>query len=116
MNPSQPSGHGSALYKSKLHTSSQPTLRKSRRVDCIRTKAPTKTPECLSVEDQRPWRKKEPSYDHLGCDFHPTWQQVAWVDTGSGETAERKLEHSSGEARVFYTSLSAPALIGVEAT
>jgi len=52
----------------------------------------------------------------VGCDFHPTWQQVAWVDTETGETAERKLEHSSGEARVFYASLSAPALIGVEAT
>src|SRR5262249_42793517 len=32
------------------------------RVDCIRTKAPT--PEYLSVEDQRSWGKKEPSYDH----------------------------------------------------
>src|SRR5437763_14125065 len=42
-------------------TVSQPTLRKSGRADCIRTKAPTKTPECLSVEDQRPWRKKEHS-------------------------------------------------------
>ena len=52
----------------------------------------------------------------VGCDFHPAWQQVAWVDTETGETAERKLEHSSGEARSFYASLSAPALIGVEAT
>ena len=52
----------------------------------------------------------------VGCDFHPSWQQVAWVDTETGETAERKLEHSSGEARVFYASLSTPALIGVEAT
>jgi len=51
-----------------------------------------------------------------GCDFHPAWQQVAWVDTESGETAERKLEHSNGEARGFYASLSAAALIGVEAT
>ena len=52
----------------------------------------------------------------VGCDFHPAWQQVAWVDTESGETAERKLEHSNGEARGFYASLSAAALIGVEAT
>jgi len=52
----------------------------------------------------------------VGCDFHPAWQQVAWVDTETGETGERKLEHSSGEARVFYASLSVPALIGVEAT
>ena len=52
----------------------------------------------------------------VGCDFHPAWQQVAWVDTETGETSERKLEHSSGEAREFYASLPAPALIGVEAT
>src|SRR5437879_13362033 len=52
----------------------------------------------------------------VGCDFDPAWQQVAWVDTETGETAERKLEHSNGEARGFYASLSAAALIGVEAT
>jgi len=52
----------------------------------------------------------------VGCDFHPAWQQVAWVDTETGETAERKLEHSSGEARAFYASLPVPALMGVEAT
>jgi transposase len=51
----------------------------------------------------------------VGCDFHPSWQQVAWVDTESGELVERKLEHSSGEGREFYASLPAPALIGVEA-
>src|SRR5215468_6542268 len=34
------------------------------KIDCIRTKAPTNTPEYLSVEDQEVWRKKEPSYDY----------------------------------------------------
>ena len=24
----------------------------------------------------------------VGCDFHPSWQQVAWFDTETGETAE----------------------------
>lgn len=52
----------------------------------------------------------------VGCDFHPSWQQVAWVDTQTGEMVEGKLEHSSGAAREFYTKLPAPALIGVEAT
>ena len=52
----------------------------------------------------------------VGCDFQPAWPQVAWVDTETGDTAERKLEHSSGEARRFYAGLPAPALIGVEAT
>jgi transposase len=52
----------------------------------------------------------------IGCDFHPSWQQVAWLDTGTGETGERKLVHASGDAKRFYQSLAGPALIGMEAT
>src|SRR5438876_1103056 len=26
----------------------------------------------------------------IGCDFHPSWQQVSWLDTETGETGERK--------------------------
>jgi hypothetical protein len=26
-----------------------------------------------------------------GCDFHPSWQQVAWVDSEAGGTGIRKL-------------------------
>jgi transposase len=52
----------------------------------------------------------------IGCDFHPSWEQVCWLDTETGETAEQKLVHSSGEAQHFYGSLPAPALIGLEAT
>ena len=52
----------------------------------------------------------------VGCDFHPGWQQVAVLDTESGEIQEHKLENSSGEAERFYKRLSAPALIGLEAS
>ncbi len=52
----------------------------------------------------------------VGGDFHPSWEQVAWLDTESGETAEQKLVHSEGEAERFYGQLPAPALIGLEAT
>jgi len=24
----------------------------------------------------------------IGCDLHPSWQQVSWVDTETGETEE----------------------------
>jgi len=51
----------------------------------------------------------------IGCDFHPAWQQVAWLDTETGETGERKLVNGEGEAERFYRSLSEPALVGVEA-
>jgi transposase len=52
----------------------------------------------------------------IGCDYHPSWQQICWMDTATGETEERKLEHASGEAKRFYRQLPAPALIGMEST
>jgi transposase len=52
----------------------------------------------------------------IGCDFHPSWQQICWLDKGTGETAEEKLVHASGDAQKFYQRLAAPALIGMEAT
>src|SRR5437773_230776 len=52
----------------------------------------------------------------IGCDFHPSWQQVCWLDTETGETGEQKLVQALGDAERFYRQLSAPALIGMEAT
>lgn len=52
----------------------------------------------------------------IGCDYHPSWQQICWMDTETGETEERKLEHASGEAERFYRGLAGPALIGMEST
>ncbi len=52
----------------------------------------------------------------VGCDFHPSWEHVCWLDTETGETGEQKLVHSSGDAERFYGQLAAPALIGMEAT
>jgi transposase len=52
----------------------------------------------------------------IGCDFHPSWEQIAWLDTETGETGERKLVHADGEAERFYRQLPAPTLIGMEAT
>jgi len=52
----------------------------------------------------------------IGCDFHPSWQPIAWLDSETGETGERKLVHGSGEAQQFSQQLAGPALIGMEAT
>jgi hypothetical protein len=61
--------------------------------------------------------RKEPSQMMIiGCDFHPSWQQIAWWDSETGETGERKLVHGDGGAQVFYEQLVGPALIGIEAT
>jgi transposase len=50
----------------------------------------------------------------VGCDFHPGHQQIAFVDTVTGEVRELKLMHSEGQAEQFYRELEAPALIGME--
>ncbi len=47
----------------------------------------------------------------IGCDFHPSWEQIAWLDTETGETGERKLVHADGEAERFYRQLPPPAWI-----
>jgi transposase len=52
----------------------------------------------------------------IGCDYHPSWQQISWVDTLTGETEEKKLDHASGEAEKFYGQLAGPAVIGMEST
>ena len=50
----------------------------------------------------------------IGCDFHPSWQQIAFVNTETGETGERKLVHANGEAERFYRSLSGEVRVGLE--
>ena len=52
----------------------------------------------------------------IGCDYHPSWQQICWLDTLTGETGEQQLEHVSGEAEKFYRGLPGTALIGMEST
>ena len=49
----------------------------------------------------------------IGCDFHPSFQQIAMVDTETGEQTERKL--TPAEAVQFYSQLPGPVLVGMEA-
>ena len=50
----------------------------------------------------------------VGCDFHPSWQQVAIFDFSTGEIVEHRLVNGNGEAERFYRSLPVPSLIGLE--
>src|SRR5579862_7269480 len=52
----------------------------------------------------------------IGCDLHTRYQQIAMLDTDTGELVERRLEHESGEARAFYAALSGAVRVGIEAT
>ncbi len=52
----------------------------------------------------------------IGCDFHPSYQQIAWVDNETGELQELRLEHEKGEARRFYQALRGQRVrVGMEA-
>ena len=52
----------------------------------------------------------------IGCDFHPSWQQVCWLNRTTGETEENKLVHAPGEVERFYRQFPVPARIGMEST
>ena len=52
----------------------------------------------------------------VGCDLHTRYQPIALLDQETGELVERRLEHESGEAREFYSGLSAAVRVGIEAT
>src|ERR1700742_3453790 len=52
----------------------------------------------------------------IGCDFHPRFQQIAFVDEQTGEYGERRLNHPA-EAESFYRSLAGRQVrVGLEAT
>ena len=52
----------------------------------------------------------------IGCDYHTRFQQIAMLDTETGEIVERRVEHANGEVQQFYAALAAPARVGIEAT
>jgi transposase len=52
----------------------------------------------------------------IGCDYHPSFQQISFVETETGECGDRRLDHSSGEAESYYRSLSGSTVrVGMEA-
>lgn len=52
----------------------------------------------------------------IGCDFHPSFQRIAMVDTETGEMSIRRLSHAGGEAQRFYESLRGAVLVGIESS
>jgi transposase len=52
----------------------------------------------------------------IGCDFHPSWQQISWLDQSTMETGDQKLVHAPGEVEKFYRQFPAGTIIGMEAT
>jgi hypothetical protein len=38
----------------------------------------------------------------IGVDYHPSFQQISFLDQETGECGDRRLNHSDGEAERFY--------------
>lgn len=53
---------------------------------------------------------------YIGIDLHPHQQTLAWCDTETGETDTVDLKHDLKVVREFYSSLSEPAIVGIEAS
>jgi len=53
----------------------------------------------------------------IGCDYHPSFQQISFVDQETGECVNLRLVHKNGEAERFYRKLAGQQVrVGVEAT
>src|SRR5438552_1049172 len=55
----------------------------------------------------------------IGVDYHPSFQQVAFLNQDTGECGELRLNHSDGEAERYYRDLKQREIsgrIGMEAT
>jgi transposase len=67
-------------------------------------------------DDEDNWEERSLQMIIIGCDFHPSWEMISWLDTETGETGERKLMHETGEARQFYQGLAGKVRVGLEST
>jgi len=55
----------------------------------------------------------------IGVDYHPSFQQIAFLNQDSGECGELRLNHGDGEAERFYRELQQRGIrvrVGMEAT
>jgi transposase len=54
----------------------------------------------------------------VGCDYHPSFQQIAFVDTDSGELGERRLEHREAAEKFYreFAAQGAKVRVGMEAS
>jgi transposase len=55
----------------------------------------------------------------IGVDYHPSFQQIAFVVEETGESGEQELNHSDGQAEKFYRDLKERGIcvrVGMEAT
>ena len=69
----------------------------------------------LGMGDSAP-RKGADAMTFVGCDLHTRMQQVAVLDTGTGEVSEHRLAHEGTAVEEFYAALPRPVTVGIEST
>src|SRR5262249_15675842 len=52
----------------------------------------------------------------VGCDLHTRKQQVAVLDTDTGEVVEQELAHTGDAVEQFYATLLPSVTVGIEST
>ena len=54
----------------------------------------------------------------VGCDFHAGFEEIAMLDTKTGQRHTRRLSHALGQqpVRQFYAGLEQPVRVGLEAS
>src|SRR5215475_680054 len=61
-------------------------------------------------------RKEADAMTFVGCDLHTRTQQVAMLDTDTGEVSEHQLAHEGTAVEEFDAALPGPVTIGIEST
>jgi transposase len=87
------------------------------RFDFIRMSAPPTRVNfgCITTKA----REEGADMNIIGVDYHPSFQQIAFMDQETGECGERELKYSDGEAEKFYRELKQRGIsvrVGMEAT
>src|SRR5215831_10494571 len=71
----------------------------------------------VRLRDRDPTPRQEATLMTLvGCDLHSRKQQVAVLDTTTGEVLEQELAHDGDAVERFYRALRPPVTIGIETT
>src|SRR5262245_63070678 len=61
-------------------------------------------------------RKETDAMTLVGCDLHTRKQQVAVLDTATGEIGEHQLLHEGSAVEELYAALPGPVTVGIEST
>lgn len=61
-------------------------------------------------------RKEADAMTFVGCDLHTRMQQVAVLDTETGELSEHQLGHEGTAVEEFYAALPRPVTVAIEST